>query len=166
MNMRSSVRLAGLLALVVVATSACASTKVKQAKQEQAVANAEWDKINREASLDGPQKRADYVECVMDDAKMLAMDPDSDAIAPGDLADASLARCGSHLRSSQDDFSLELLSGGQDVASAAATASRTTEAVRASARRRAVAVIVDARRERSSPPSEGGGPPGQSPPAR
>ena len=74
MHMRSAVRLAGLLALVAVATSACASTKVKQ---EQAAASAERDKITREATVDGSRRRADYVKCVMDQANLAAMDPDS-----------------------------------------------------------------------------------------
>jgi len=152
--MRSSVKLAGLLALAVVATSACASTK---AKQEEAAASAERAKITREASVDGSQKRADYAKCVMDDVNVRAVDPDSDAIEPGDLADASLAKCGSVLRGSQDDVSIELFSDGRDVASAAAAATRATEAVRSSVRGRAVAVIVDARRKRLSTPANAAG---------
>src|SRR5262249_49026041 len=146
------VKLAGFLALTAVATTACASMK-----EDQAAASAERAKITREASVDGSGKRADYVKCVLDDANTQAMDPDSDAIAPGDLADASLARCGKLLRGSQEDFSMELFSDGQDVASAAATATRTTEAVRSSARGRAVALIVDARRKRSSTPTKEAG---------
>jgi hypothetical protein len=152
MHMRSSVRLAGLLAVLVVATSACASAKMKQ---EQAEASAERDRIAREATVDASRRRVDYVKCVMDGARVSAMDPGSDAIEPGDLADASLAKCGSLLSSSQEDFGIELFSSGQDIASAAAAASRTTDAVRASARGNAVAAILDARRRRSSAPAEG-----------
>jgi hypothetical protein len=162
MHMRSAVRLAGLLALVAVATSACASTKVKQ---EQAAASAERDKITREATVDGSRRRADYVKCVMDQANLAAMDPDSAAIAAGDLADASLAKCGALLRSTQEDFSIELLSDGQDVVSAAAVAARTSEALRASVRGRAVAVIADARRKRAATPGDGGGLLAQTPPS-
>jgi hypothetical protein len=161
--MRFSVRLAGLLALVAVATSACASTKMKQ---EQAAASAERDKITREASVDGSRKRTDYVKCVLDNANMWAMDPDRDAIEPGDLADTSLAKCGALLRSTQEDFSIELFSGDQDIVSSAAAAARATEAVRSGARGRAVAAIVDARRKRSSTPGAGGGLLSQAPPSR
>jgi hypothetical protein len=163
MHMRSAVRHAGLLALVAVAVSACASAQVKQ---EQAAASAERDKITREATVDGSRRRADYVKCVTDQATSSAMDPDSDAIEAGDLADTSLAKCGALLRSTQEDFSFELLSDGQDVVSAAAVAARTTQALRASARGRAVAAIVDARRKRASPPGDGGGRLAQAPPSR
>jgi hypothetical protein len=152
MHMRSSVKLAAFLALTAVATTACASMK-----QEQAAASTERTKITREASVDGSGKRADYLKCVLDDANTQAMDPGSDAITPDDLADASLAKCGSLLRGSQEDFSIELFSSGQDVASAAATATRTTEAVRTSARGQAVALIVDARRRRASTPTKAAG---------
>jgi hypothetical protein len=146
MHMRSAVKLAGVLALAAVATTACAS-------QNKDLLRAEQAKFMRESSVDVAQKHADYLKCVLGDAKTYAMDPGSDAVAPGDLADVSLVKCGALLKSVEEDFGMEMFSGGEDVARAAAAATRTTDTVRSSARGQAVALIVDARRKRSSTPT-------------
>jgi hypothetical protein len=148
MQVCSAVKLGSLLALAAVATTACGSVR-----QEQALATAEQTKIVNEGSVDGTRKRAEYLKCVVDDATTFAGEPSSDAIAPGDLADVSLTKCGSRLDGLQEDFSLEMLSSGQDITRASAAASRTTDTVRAVARGKAVAVIVETRRNRTVTPT-------------
>ena len=150
MRMHSAVKLVGVLALVAVATTACASKRA-------ALLNAEQAKTLSEADINGAHRRAVYLKCVLDDANAYAADPAADAIAPGDVADLSLARCRSRLRDADEDFSLELFSAGDDVAHAAAVASRATDVVRARARDQAIAQVVDARRQRPSAPAKANG---------
>jgi hypothetical protein len=150
MHMRSAVKLAGVLALGAVVTTGCASGR-------QDVQKAELARAMNEASINPAKRRADYLKCVLDDANVQAMDPSSDAIAPGDLVDVSLATCGSLLGGAQEDFGVEMFSQGQDVVRAAAAATQVADTVRASARGQAVALIVDARRKRSAAPTKEAG---------
>ena len=146
MRMLSAVKLAGILALTAIAATACASKKADLLAAEEAKATAE-------ASVDSAHRREVYLKCVLDDANGYATDPGADTIAPGDVADLSLAKCRSLLKDADADSSLELFAAGDDVAHAAAVAGRATDVVRTRARDQAVAQVVDARRKRAATPA-------------
>lgn len=145
MRIRSVAKLASVLALTAVATTACASKRAEL--------DAEQAKAIREASVDSAHRREVYLQCVLDDANAYALDPSADVIAAADVADLSLAKCRPLLGAANEDFGLELFSGGEDVVHATAMANRATDVVRTSARGQAIAQVVDARRKRSSTPA-------------